>query len=168
MVRNAEVFRLLSRDLLATSNTVPVDKGLRHLGLSTPLSDYFTPITPRISSRAFWPSSLDNCRTYLSCLDPQEVKALSTGPSPGPQRTPFLVPQRALLLTSNPASLKYFSIWGIHTKSDPIACADNCDNHTSTKIPPKSQKPYICHIDSDKPSLFSGLHCALSLGLLRL
>ena len=80
--------------------------------------------------------------------------------------SPTHTPQRTLLLTSNTASPSFFSILGIHTKSDPIAYADNCNNHTSIKTPPKLQKPYIRRTDSDKLSRFSGLHSAFSLGLL--
>jgi len=99
--------------------------------------------------------------TCLSYLTSQQVKALSTNPSSGPQEMPFL---------------EYCSLyWGMHAKRDLSECAkllalklfDEYNNHISTKIFFKAQRPYP-HLDFDKPSLFSGLHSASMFGIVEL
>ncbi|RPB02754.1 hypothetical protein L873DRAFT_1801779 [Choiromyces venosus 120613-1] len=91
--------------------------------------------------------------TCLSYLNSRQVKALSTSPSPNLKGTPFL---------------EYSLYWGTHAKRDLSDCAklfalepfDNYTNHISTKIPFKAEKPYCNAVGFDKPSFFSGLHCA--------
>ena len=41
-----------------------------------------------------------------------------------------------------------------------VTCAGGFGNHISTKIFPRARRPYVCCIDPDKPSLFSGLDYA--------
>src|SRR5205807_3311237 len=95
-----------------------------------------------------------------SYLNSHHVKALSANPPPDLQGTPFL---------------EYSSLyWGIHAKRDLSDCAKclalklfgDYNNHMSTRILLKAQKnPYSRTIDSDKLSLFTGLHCASFFGI---
>ena len=98
----------------------------------------------------------------LSYLNSQQVKALSTSPSPDLQSTPFL---------------EYSSLyWGVHAKRDLSDCAkslalklfDDCDNHIPTKLLLGAQRRYPTDVDLDKLSLFSGLHCASAFGIVDL
>jgi len=100
--------------------------------------------------------------TCLSYLDSQEVRALSTSPSPDLHGTPFL---------------EYSSLyWGIHARRDLSVCAkllalklfDNYKNRTSTKILLEAQKGYSHAIDFGKLDLFSGLHCASLFGIVEI
>jgi len=93
--------------------------------------------------------------TCLEYLNSQQVKALSTSPPANIQDVPFL---------------EYSSLyWGVHAKRDLSDCAkslalklfDDCENHISTKI--LLGRWY--HIDFNKPSLLSGLHCASFFGI---
>ena len=93
--------------------------------------------------------------TCLSYLNSRQVKALSISPSPNLQDVPFL---------------KHSSLyWGVHAKRDLSDCAkslalklfDDCENDISTKI--LLGRWYL--IDFNKPSLFSGLHCASIFGI---
>jgi len=97
--------------------------------------------------------------TCLSYLNSEQIKALSTSPSPDLQGTPFL---------------EYSSLyWGIHANKDLSDCAKllalklfgDYNNHISTKILLKAQGWDFYNIDFDKISLFSGLHCASILGI---
>ena len=102
------------------------------------------------------------------CLNSQEVEARSASPPPGLQRTPLLVFQRALLPAPNAASRSFFSVLRNPYKKVTLSLALRAAITTHPLKPRQSQKPYIRRINSDKISWFSGLHCALSLGLLRL
>jgi len=97
--------------------------------------------------------------TCLSYLNSQQIKALSTNPSPDLQSTPFL---------------EYSSLyWGMHAKKGLSDCAKllalklfgDYNNHISTKILLKTQGWDFYNIDFNKISLFSGLHCASILGI---
>jgi len=98
--------------------------------------------------------------TCLSYLNSQQVRALSTSPSPNHQNTPFL---------------EYCSLyWGAHAKRDLSVCArllalklfDDFNNHASIKILLKAQNSLaFCHIDFDKFPVFNGLHCASIFGI---
>ena len=98
--------------------------------------------------------------TCLSYLNSQEVKACSTGPSPGLQVTPFL---------------EYSSVyWGVHAKRDLSDSAkllvlklfDDYNRHISTKILIKGQN--MSGVDVDRFSGFSGLHCASFFGIVEI
>jgi len=100
--------------------------------------------------------------TCLSYLDSQEVRALSTSPSPDLHGAPFL---------------EYSSLyWGIHARRDLSVCAkllalklfDNYKNRTSTKILLEAQEGYSHAIDFGKLHLFSGLHCASLFGIVEI
>jgi len=97
--------------------------------------------------------------TCLSYLNSQQVKALSTTPSPDLQSTPLL---------------EYSSLyWGTHAKRDlsgrakllALKLFDNYNNHISGKIllEERTRRHYI--VDLEKLSLFSGLHCASMFGI---
>ena len=97
--------------------------------------------------------------TCLSYLNSQQVKALSMGPSPDLQGTPFL---------------EYCSLyWGVHARKDLSDRAkllaskpfDDYNNHISTRTLLKAQEGHSYTIDFDKPHLFSGLHCASLFGI---
>jgi len=98
--------------------------------------------------------------TCLSYLNSQQVKDLSTIPSPDLQSTPFV---------------EYSSLyWGVHAKRKLSDCAkqlalklfDNCGNHISTKILLKAQAQYhYCNVGFSKPSRFGGLHWASIFGI---
>jgi len=100
--------------------------------------------------------------TCLSYLNSQQVKAFSASPSPDLQDTPFL---------------EYSSLyWGVHAKEDLSDCAkqlalklfEDYNHHISTNILLKKQNMYCCGFDFGKPSMFSGLHCASSFGIVEL
>ena len=100
--------------------------------------------------------------TCLSYLNSYQVKSLSTSPSPNLQGTPFL---------------EYSSLyWGMHAKRDLSAPAkllalklfDDYDNHISNKFFLNAQIPYSRAIAFDKPSIFSGLHCASAFGIVEI
>ena len=97
--------------------------------------------------------------TCLSYLNSQQVKALSTYPTPNLQSTPFL---------------EYSSLyWGVHAKIELSDCAhllsltlfDDYINHLSAKILLMAQKWPPYWIDFNKLSLFNGLHCASIFGI---
>ena len=97
--------------------------------------------------------------TCLSYLNSQQIKALSTSPSPDLQNTPFL---------------KYSSLyWGTHAKRDlpestkrfALELLDDCENSMPTKILLQAQGIYGRAVDFDKSSLFSGLHYASFFGI---
>ena len=100
--------------------------------------------------------------TCLIYLNTQQVKTFATSPSSNLQHTPFL---------------EYSSLyWGVHAKRDLSDCAeelalslfeDYC-HHISIKILLKTQKMYWYAVDLDKPSLFSGLHCASFFGIIEI
>ena len=99
------------------------------------------------------------CLSYLSS---QQVKAISTSHSPDLQHTPFV---------------EYSSLyWGVHAKRDLSDCAkqlalklfEDQSHHLSTKILLKAQRLYWHTIDFDKPSPFSGLHCASLFGIVEI
>jgi len=100
--------------------------------------------------------------TCLSYLNSQQVKALSTSPSPDLQGTPFL---------------EYSSLyWGVHAKWELSDCAkllalklfDDCDNHISTKLLLRAQRRHRWAVDTNKLCRFSGLHCASVFGVVDL
>jgi len=97
--------------------------------------------------------------TCLSYLNSQQVKALSTSPTPYLPGTPFL---------------EYSSLyWGTHAKKHlsyyakllALKLFDDYNNHISTPILLKAQELYAHHINFDKLSLFNGLHCASIFGI---
>jgi len=100
--------------------------------------------------------------TCLSYLNSQQVKDLSTVPSPDLQNTPFL---------------EYSSLyWGTHAKRDLSECGkllalklfDDCSNQIPTKILLEAQQYYSPTIDSAKLSLFGGLHYASFFGIVEI
>jgi len=97
--------------------------------------------------------------TCLSYLNLQQVKALSTTPSPDLRGTPFL---------------EYSSLyWGTHAKRDfsdrakllALKLFDNYNNHISAKILLVERTRYDYSVNLKKLSLFSGLHCASMFGI---
>ena len=101
-------------------------------------------------------------QTCLSYLNSQQVKTLSTCPSPDLQGTPFL---------------EYSSVyWGVYVKRDLSECAkllalklfNDYNNHISTRTLLKTQKGYSYPINFDKSYPFSGLHCASLFGIVEL
>jgi len=100
--------------------------------------------------------------TCLSYLTSQQIEALSTSSSPHLQGTPFL---------------EYCSLyWGAHARRDlsdnakllALKLFDNCDNHISTKILLKAQKPLSRAVAFNKPCLFSSLHFASIFGIVEI
>ena len=100
--------------------------------------------------------------TCLSYLNSQQVKALSASPSPDLRDTPFV---------------KYSSLyWGMHAKRDLSECAKllalklfgDLDNHISTEILLKAQRPNWYAHNYHKPFLFGGLHCASAFGIVEI
>jgi len=100
--------------------------------------------------------------TCLSYLNSQQVKTLSTIPSPDLQGTPFL---------------HYSSVyWGVHAKRGLSDCAkllalklfDDCNNHISIKTLLEAWIGYSFTIDLDKPRLFNGLHYASLFGIVEI
>ena len=102
--------------------------------------------------------------TCLSYLNSQQVRALSIGPSPNIQSTPFL---------------EYSSVyWGVHAKRDLSDCAKllalklfgDYTNHISTRTLLKALEPegFSYAIDFDKPHLLSGLHCTSFFGIVEI
>jgi len=117
------------------------------------LQDYF-----RAHPEPFGTVHSTMAETCLTYLDSQQVRALSTSPSPDLHSTPFI---------------KYSSqYWGIHAKkgiSDyarllALKLFDNYNNHMSTKTLLKAMG-YSYAINFDKLHRFSGLHCASLFGL---
>ena len=97
--------------------------------------------------------------TCLSYLNSQQVKALSSSPSPDLQSTPFL---------------EYSSVyWGVHAKRDLSDCAKSLalklfngrNNYIPTKLLLGAQRRYPWAVYFDRLSLFSGLHCASVFGI---
>ena len=97
--------------------------------------------------------------TCLSYLNLQQVKALSTTPSPDLRGTPFL---------------EYSSLyWGTHAKRDlsdrakllALKLFDNYNNHISGKILLEERTRSHYTVNLKKLSLFSGLHCASMFGI---
>ena len=118
--------------------------------------------------------SLYNCRSLkLNYLTSPVALPISNPPTAS-----FLSCQPTLSLDPQPRhSLEYSSSYaGIRAKRYLSDCAasldlkflDGCNSRISTKNHRKAQKQYVCPIEFDKISLFNGLHCALSSGLLRL
>ena len=101
--------------------------------------------------------------TCLSYLNSHNVKVLSTTPSPDLQGTPFL---------------EYSSLhWGAHAQkglSESVKLLalklfdDDYDNHISTKLLLKAQKPLSRTVVFDKPSQFSSLHFASVFGIVEI
>jgi len=96
--------------------------------------------------------------TCLSYLNSRQIMALSAGPFPDLQDTPFL---------------EYSSLyWGIHAKRDlsegakllALKLFGGYGSHISTKILMKANGWYYPGLDS-KPTLLSGLHCASAFGI---
>src|SRR5437588_407377 len=97
--------------------------------------------------------------TCLSYLNSQQVKGLSTSPSPDLQGTPFL---------------EYSSLyWGVHAKKDlsdfaklfALNLFSDYNNHISSKLLLEARKPWWLHVNFNKPFQFSGLHCASFFGI---
>ena len=97
--------------------------------------------------------------TCLSYLNSQQVKALSTSPSPNLESASFL---------------EYSALyWGIHAKKDlsdvakslALKLFDDYNNHISGKILLEAQGLYSHRVDPDKLYLFNGLHCASVFGI---
>ena len=116
----------------------------------------------RAHSQIFGTVHSTMAETCLSCLNSQQVKAISSSPARDIQSTPFL---------------EYSSTyWGIHARRDLSDCAkllalqlfEDYNNHVSTKILWEAQKGYSYAINSDKPHLFSGLHCAALFGIVEI
>ena len=130
---------------------------LRHFKIQ---SFYFqkTFLRPRFLGTAV----LDNCRNLLMLAEfAGGQSSLDQSLSQSSTRT-FSRPHTCPPPTSNtPLS---FPVLGIHKKRPftlhEIACADDCNNHTSIKILWKAQKSYIFGIDIGTLSLFNGLHWA--------
>jgi len=100
--------------------------------------------------------------TCLIYLNSHHIKALSISPSPDLQGTPFL---------------EYSSLyWGVHAQKDlsdnakllALKLFDYYDNHISTKLLLKAQKPLTRTVAFDKPSLFTGLHFASVFGIVEI
>ena len=100
--------------------------------------------------------------TCLSYLNSQQVKALSTSPSPDLQGTPFL---------------EYSSLyWGMHARRDlsdrakllALKLFADYNNHISTKTLLDAKEGYSYAIDFDKLPLFNGLHCASLFGIVEI
>ena len=100
--------------------------------------------------------------TCLSYLNSRQVKALPASTPPDLQNTPFL---------------EYSSLyWGAHAKRDLSDCAkllalklfDDYSNHISSKILFEARGRGVYNVNSDKPSLFSGLHCASAFGIVEI
>ena len=102
--------------------------------------------------------------TCLSYLNSQQVRALSTRPSPDIRSMPFL---------------EYSSVyWGVHAKRDLSDCAkllalklfDDYTSHISTRTLLKALElqGFSYAIDFDTPHLLSGLHCASFFGLVEI
>jgi len=97
--------------------------------------------------------------TCLSYLNSDQVKALSTSPSPDPRGTPFL---------------EYSSLyWGMHAKIDLSAHAkqlalklfENYSDHISIKLLLDAEKSRLFFLGRDKYTGFSSLHCASFFGV---
>jgi len=97
--------------------------------------------------------------TCLSYLNSQQVRALSTSPSPDLRGTPFL---------------EYSSVyWGVHAKRDlsdyakllVLKLFDGHNNHIPIKILLEDRGYYTYSISSDKLCLFGGLHWASAFGI---
>jgi len=97
--------------------------------------------------------------TCLSYLNSRQVKALSTGPSPDLQSTPFL---------------RYSSLyWAVHAKRELSECAkqlalelfDYYKNLLPTNILLEAQRRYVYNVDPHKLYLLSGLCYAAVLGI---
>jgi len=110
--------------------------------------------------------------TCLSYLNSHQVKALSASLSSDPLYTPFLnyFPQ-------DMPFLEYSSLyWGTHARRDPSDCAKvlalqlfgDYNNHISAKILLDKQWRYSFFVDFNKPSLFTGLHCASLFGIVEI
>jgi len=100
--------------------------------------------------------------TCLSYLNSQQVKAISASLSFVLQNTPFL---------------EYSSLyWGVHARRNLSDCSKllalklfrDYNNHISTKILLKAQRPYCYGVDFDEISLFTGLHCASFFGIVEI
>ena len=102
--------------------------------------------------------------TCLSYLNSQQVKGLSTSPSPGLEGTPFV---------------EYSSLyWGVHAKRDLSDCAKllalrlfgDYNNHISIRTMLKAMEleEYSCTNDFDKPLLSSGVHCSSFFGIVEI
>ena len=115
----------------------------------------------RAHPELFGPVHSTLAETCLSYLNSQQVKALSTSPSPELQGTPFL---------------EYSSVyWGAHARRDLSDCAkllalklfNDYTNHVSTRTLLKAleSEGYQCTINFDKPHLLSGLHSASLFGI---
>ena len=97
--------------------------------------------------------------TCLSYLNSQQVKDLSTSPSPNLESTSFL---------------EYSALyWGMHAKKDlsdvakslALKLFDDYNNHISGKILLEAQGLSSYCVDLDKLYLFNGLHCASIFGI---
>ena len=97
--------------------------------------------------------------TCLSYLNSDQVKALSTSPSPDPRGMPFL---------------DYSSLyWGMHAKRDLSAHAkqlalklfEDYSDHISIKILLDAEKSRLFFLGRDKYTGFSSLHCASFFGV---
>ena len=97
--------------------------------------------------------------TCLSYLNSHQVKALSSSISPDLRSIPFL---------------EYSSLyWGVHAKRDLSDCAkqlalklfDDCNNHISTEILLRREKPVHIDLFFDELFLFSCLHSASCFGI---
>jgi len=116
----------------------------------------------RAHSDLFGAAHSTMAETCLSYLNSQQVKAFPIFPFPDLQETPFL---------------KYSSLyWGVHAKRHISDCAkqlalklfDGYDHHISARILLEAQEMYWYGMGFDKPSLFSGLHCASIFGVVEI
>ena len=141
--------------LACCQGLVAIDKDastvrLIHFTLQEYLRAHPEPLGPAHSTMA---------ETCLSYLNSQQVKALSTSPSPNPESTPFL---------------EYSALyWGMHAEKDlsdvakslALKLFDDYNNHISIKILLEAQELYSYRVDLDKLYLFNGLHCASIFGI---
>ena len=97
--------------------------------------------------------------TFLSYLNSQQIKDLSTSPSLDFQSIPFL---------------EYSSLyWGIHAKRELSDCAkllalrlfEDFQNHLSIKVLLEAQKLPYSDLEYNQSFPFSGLHCASLFGI---
>ena len=108
----------------------------------------------------------------LSCLNSQQVKALSASPSSDLEDSEL----EDSYLQSMPF-LEYSSLyWGIHAKRELSDCArllalklfDDYNNHISIEILLKEQEWKYNNLYFSKPYLFSGLHCTSFFGIVEM
>lgn len=143
------------RALLACKQgPVAVDKEASTIRLTYFTARDCTRVPPG-SSRPLSPARSTIAETRLSYLDSQQVKPVPLPISSAPYFS---------ISNTPPANPRKEGSFRLHK----ISCADDCNNHLSTKIISKAQGLYVYPNDFHKLSLFNDLHYALSSELLRL